>query len=421
VARRKREKIMKWLIALTLCVLLAFGTAYAGPMSKVLTEKSPKAGAVFPTRDYSEGFESSTFPPTGWTQTINCVTDSLTTWGLDVNGLIPDAYEGLQAAYIHWQYGGCPGGQNEWIKFNYTLTNENTLSFATMGSTSWTGYADFVVTINGTQVWSFYNDFPGSSWVYEVIELDLSAYSGTIEIGFGYVGDNGADHYLDAINLYYEEPPQPPCCPFDYTCYLFDFNASSCGVRNVACGGATTWQWGVPVGIPMVACDGVPVTNVLGTTLAGAYPVNAGEKAVIGPVHLDQNCTCLELCHWYDFESDFTAWDGGNVKVSTDGGTTWTLIYPADLYPGVFSVCGGTYYPACVCGEQGFAFSSGGWVRDCFDISAFVGQDILIGFCFGSDSSVSELGWYIKWAKIGGKDISPVEDSSWGSIKALYR
>jgi hypothetical protein len=49
------------------------------------------------------------------------------------------------------------------------------------------------------------------------------------------------------------------------------------------------------------------------------------------------------------------------------------------------------------------------------------GQNILVGFFFGADSSISYRGWAIKWLRIGGTDISPVENSSWGSIKALYR
>jgi hypothetical protein len=413
---------MKWTILIALAALLVAGVALAdNPMSKTLPIAEDKP-FDYPERDYFEGFEDGLMPPTGWNQTINCVTDSVTTWDLGSAGPYPDPYEGSEGAYIHWQAGAC--SQDEWLTFDYTLTDENTLTFATMGSTYWAMNADFLVTINGTVVWSFYNDFTGTDWTYEVIEIDLSGYTGTIEVGFGYVGADGADHYLDAVNILYQEPEAPPCCPFEYDCYVFDFNESACGLELIECDGLPTWQWGAPdPAVPTTACDGVPVTNVLGTTLVGAYPAGAGEIAMVGPAMITPDCTCLELCHFYNTESEFTPWDGGNVKISTDGGATWTLIYPQGEigYPGLFPDCGGTYFPPCVCGEEGFYGDSISFVRDCFDISDFVGQEVWIGFCFGSDSyATDDLGWYIKWAKIGGAG-SATEDSSWGNIKAMYR
>ena len=60
-------------------------------------------------------------------------------------------------------------------------------------------------------------------------------------------------------------------------------------------------------------------------------------------------------------------------------------------------------------------------VCDCFDLSDFIGQDVWFGFFFGSDGSITYPGWYIKWIKTGGGQVSPVEDTSWGAIKAMYR
>jgi len=208
----------------------------------------------------------------------------------------------------------------------------------------------------------------------------------------------------------------PPCCPFPQTCYFTDFNASPNGWTSLACGtGPVPWAWGVATGIPTVACDAVPVTNVLVTNLAGNYPLSMGEAAVVGPYKLNPGCKCLEICHYYYAESGY---DGGNVRVSTDGGTTWTRIAPSAGYPGTIST---TYSCQCVLGEPAFTGNSTTFVRTCFDVSAYEGQNILVGFFFGSDTSVSYRGWAIKWLRIGGSDISPVENSSWGSIKALYR
>ena len=58
---------------------------------------------------------------------------------------------------------------------------------------------------------------------------------------------------------------------------------------------------------------------------------------------------------------------------------------------------------------------------DCIALTEFIGQSILVSFNSGADGSIFYPGWYIKWVKIGSDEFSPVEDSSWGSIKAVYR
>jgi hypothetical protein len=210
--------------------------------------------------------------------------------------------------------------------------------------------------------------------------------------------------------------PVPACCPFENTVYLVDFNESDGGFMPMACSGASTWEWGplANSGVPAIACDDVPVTNILGTTIADNYPVNAGEIAAVGPFHISQYTTCLELCHFVNTEASY---DGCNVKISTDGGATWTLITPSDGYPGSTNTS-----PFCIPSQGAFTgHIMTAFERDCFDISDFVGTDILVGFFFGSDSSVTYPGWYIKWLKIGSNNSSPVEEGSWGSLKAMYR
>ena len=417
---------MKRTLIICTCLLLIASVAVANPMSKVAPWKG-KVGVSEPLgRDYFEGFEGGVMPPAGWTEVETCITDSCTNWDLH-SVCLPygSPYEGSDCAYITWTLPGtCVGGQDEWLKFTYDLDERevNTLGFATEGSGYWCTSANLVVTVDGTEVWNFCDQAP-SSWVWTEYEVDLSSYSGEVEIGFGYVGEDGAEQYLDAVSLYYQEPPEPPCCPLDVECYTFDFNVGACGVQFFECEGVPTWEWGVPDPlVPTVACDDVPVTNTLGTTLIGSYPAYAGEIAAIGPVDITEDCWCLELCHDYDFESDYTLWDAGNVKVSTDGGATWILVTPADGYDGTAPLCTDTYTPLCVCEEEVFAFSVPTFVRDCFDLRQFAGESVLIGFCFGADSyASSDIGWYIKWAKVGRPQGTAVEEQSWGTIKAMYR
>jgi len=418
---------MKRALIVGACLLLFAGLAVANPMSRTAPQNVKGGVSMHPSRDYAEGFEGAGFPPTGWSEVATCVTDSCTNWEpmtACVDYTTP--YEGLESAYITWSSPGtCAGGQDEWLKFSYDLSERevNTLTFASMGSTYWTGNANLIVTIDGTPVWDFHNS-AGGDWVWEEFAIDLSGYRGVIEIGFGYVGDDGAEHYLDAVSLSYETPPDPPCCPLDVVYYDFDFNLSSHGVQMLLCdGGVGTWEWGVPDPlVPITACDGVPVTNVLGTTLIGPYPTGAGSIAMLGPVDITEDCWCMELCHFYDFESEYAVWDAANVKVSPDGGTNWFLVYPADGYDGIAPLCTDAYHPLCVCEEEVFGYTNTEFVRDCFDLRAFIGESITIGLCFGSDTyATPNIGWYIKWARIGHAHDTSVEQSSWGNIKAMYR
>ncbi len=211
--------------------------------------------------------------------------------------------------------------------------------------------------------------------------------------------------------------PVPACCPFDNTIYEVDFNLDDGGHWLLPCGGAPVWEWGLSTNpdVPDIACDGVPVTNILGTIIPGDYLPDGGEIAAVGPFFIDQYCTCLELCHFYDTEATY---DGCNLKVSIDGGATWTILTPSRGYDQALN----TYNP-CIPGEQAFSGhqNNTAFLRDCFGLNDYIGMEIIVGFFWGSDGSVNYPGWYIKWIKIGSDDSSPVEDSSWGSIKAMYR
>ncbi|MFC1572075.1 hypothetical protein ACFL6M_00595 [Candidatus Eisenbacteria bacterium] len=260
-------------------------------------------------------------------------------------------------------------------------------------------------------------------------ETDCLAYgnsiftSPTMEAGTYYIvvdGYYGAESAFTLTVTCMDMPcPTPPCCPSPFACTVFDFNESDQGFQTFACGGNPVWAWGAPTNCPMIACDDVAVTHVLATNPVGDYGDLAGEIAAIGPVAITEECFCLELCHWYDTENYY---DGCNVKVSADGGATWTLIHPNTPYIEDAMYSGNP----CIPGEMGFTghdhASDLTFMQDCFSLSEFVGQEIMIGFFFGSDSSVGYYpGWYIKWVKIGGEEPVPVQESTWGTIKSMFR
>ena len=67
-------------------------------------------------------------------------------------------------------------------------------------------------------------------------------------------------------------------------------------------------------------------------------------------------------------------WDFWFVEVSTDGGTSWTVVFEGQV------------------GQEGF------WSELSADLSAYAGQNILIRFSFNTDDDESNnfLGWYLE-------------------------
>ena len=126
----------------------------------------------------------------------------------------------------------------------------------------------------------------------------------------------------------------------------WDFAVTDWGFTTAICeaGGVSTWQYGVS-----------PFGTLWGTTLAGAYPNNAGDGLISPPFTVTEDAHLMEVYHYYDIESNF---DGGNVMVNG------TVVAPIGGYDGTISTSA-SYYAYCVDMEQGFT-SFGGWGTDCW-------------------------------------------------------
>ncbi|MBE3123139.1 MAG: choice-of-anchor J domain-containing protein [Thermoplasmata archaeon] len=168
------------------------------------------------------------------------------------------------------------------------------------------------------------------------------------------------------------------------------FNATSEGFEGSDGGyvqGGTpagTWAWGTPTSGPGSAHTG---SKLWATVLGGTYPTNANvtlDKAVTLP----SGSISLIFWHWYDTEASY---DGGNVKISTDNGTTWTLLIPDGGYTGVANSANplGLGNPIWTGHVQAY------WEKETFNLNAYAGLSVIVRWHFGSDSSVVYPGWYI--------------------------
>ncbi len=183
---------------------------------------------------------------------------------------------------------------------------------------------------------------------------------------------------------------------FDYviTGFFSDFEADDGGLT--VSGGV--WDWGEPTSGPMGAYSG---TKLWATVLGGNYPTYANCQLVTTsiPVPVDGDLT---FWHWYDIEASY---DGGNVKISTNGGTSWTVITPIGGYTGTANSANPLYPEPIFCGHvQGY------WEEETFDLVAYEGMSVMFRFDFGSDGSVQYPGWYIDDVLVGEVTVTVISE-----------
>ncbi|MEX0599518.1 MAG: hypothetical protein WD205_02670 [Rhodothermales bacterium] len=179
----------------------------------------------------------------------------------------------------------------------------------------------------------------------------------------------------------------------------FDFEGINEGLTATG-----VWASGKPAFGLRVARSGAVVWA---TRPAAAYPETAGLSSLQLPgVDLEGlGSTYLVFWQWHDFEHNGLAqpgtfddlagiWDGGNVKVSVDGGATWEVVEPEGGYNGTI----GTDFENPLGGEPGFGGYSYGWRREIVELPS--AADVRVRFDFGTDGSNAEealfyAGWYV--------------------------
>ena len=163
---------------------------------------------------------------------------------------------------------------------------------------------------------------------------------------------------------------------------VFDFEADDGGFT-----GQGDWEWGIPTSGPRAALSG---NRVWATDLNGYYT----NGPLLSSLHLpeidlkDFAVATLQFWHWYDAKPPG---DGGNVKISVDGGLNWQIIKPLFGYNDRID----TMAAHDMKGEEVFTGKSAGWIKACFDLSTFLNNTVHIKFDFGSDSAETGSGWYI--------------------------
>ncbi|MEM9692626.1 MAG: hypothetical protein AAGA56_08780, partial [Myxococcota bacterium] len=189
------------------------------------------------------------------------------------------------------------------------------------------------------------------------------------------------------VNVRYTEPSAPTnfddlAITFDVVSgiYVDDFETSCASWTFTG-----DWACGPPTSGPAAAVSG---SNVIATNLSGNYAtdVNFGDAtATSSPINLTGTTSPqLSFAVWHEWEA--FGLDGFNLQVSTDGGSTFSLV--STVTP---------TYDQNVQGEAtwGDPFATPMWDEYVADLSAFAGQTIILRFQYASDSSFELRGTYV--------------------------
>lgn len=114
----------------------------------------------------------------------------------------------------------------------------------------------------------------------------------------------------------------------------------------------------------------------------------------------------VRFWHWISAEAGAgnTAWDGGVVEASVDGGP-WSALTPDGGYPCTIIPNPASPFP----GNMPCYGGSVDWSHARFDLSGLSGSAVQIRFRFGSDGATTQEGWYIDDVTIEGNLPSGVD------------
>ncbi|MDD2598430.1 MAG: hypothetical protein PHO37_04290 [Kiritimatiellae bacterium] len=140
------------------------------------------------------------------------------------------------------------------------------------------------------------------------------------------------------------------------------------------------------------------------------------------PEFMVGNHGVLSFRHWADFEEDTAEnayWDGAVIMISTNSGTTFSIIEPLAGYNATIVPNPASPFP----GDQPcFGGMGTGWESVLVDLAPYAGQSVIFRFEFGSDEYVTAEGWYVGGVTVLSSEppLPPwlVKTGSWSSVLA---
>ncbi|HYO40447.1 MAG TPA: choice-of-anchor J domain-containing protein [Nocardioidaceae bacterium] len=156
---------------------------------------------------------------------------------------------------------------------------------------------------------------------------------------------------------------------------------------------------------PDSTCDAVPAETG-GQALYSGCGRNL-DRSIARAVSVPDGAARLTFDALWDAEA---GWDFAFVQVSTDGGSSWTSLGATDTT----TEHDPDAVPEVVDKLPGFTGDSGSWKSQAVDLSAYAGQQVLLGFRYVTDPNVDEAGIWLRNIAVGGVAV-PTDPAGWQS------
>ena len=124
---------------------------------------------------------------------------------------------------------------------------------------------------------------------------------------------------------------------------------------------------------------------------------------LVANAYVDSADPTLYMNTYWDIEDE---WDFAFVQVSTDDGATWTSL--ENEYTTYNYTTGA--HPDIIANLPGITYYVGEVLDITYDLSAYAGQDVLLGFRYMTDWAFTYAGWYIFDAAVGGTSLELYKD-----------
>jgi len=144
------------------------------------------------------------------------------------------------------------------------------------------------------------------------------------------------------------------------------------------------WEWGTPSNSGPAAC--LNGSSCVATQIdADHSPSMAYATCVAEPPPIDLTGAVNPTLSFFQWFHTYNSSDGGNLKISTDGGNNWSPLTPSPGYDGTVA-SELAYY-----GDK----ESLGWHRVLADLTPWTGQVVNLRYAFVSSTSTQRAGWYV--------------------------
>ena len=301
---------------------------------------------------------------------INVTIDG-NSWQYPVNFVVRKPSLSVEDIFMNDAAGNGNGMAEPGESFKLIVNYKNTTDVPAMNITSNINCLDANVTIGNAQM--LINEIPAQTTVQAVYDM---TFNNNVQIG-SYV-----TVYLTYLGDLIAAQNKQLMVSVGTTGMSSDFEENNGSF--VPTPTTNGWEWGTSS-----YAGSHSGTKVWGTRLNSEYPNNASYSLVSPSVFIGSNFA-LEFWHRYNFEDYY---DGGNVKISTNNGSSWTLLTPEGGYP---------EDNIAAMNEAGYSASQTTWTQARFNLSAFANQTVKFKWTMGSDQGVTGQGWFIDDVKTTG-------------------